>query len=110
MKPTETQEMPTRPTSITIRLAGTDDADALATLAQLDSASIPHDPVLIAEVGGRLRAALSLRDGSAIADPFHPTAAILELLSARAAHLRGADPARPRRARALIARALASTR
>lgn len=98
------------PTAITIRLAAAEDADRLATLAQLDSATVPQEPVLIAEEGGRLRAAISLRDGSAIADPFHRTAAILQLLSARAAHLRADEPTRARRIRGLVARAVATAR
>ena len=96
--------------TITIRLAGDGDTAALATLAQLDSASVPESPVLLADEGGQLRAALSLRDGSAVADPFHRTAAIVELLSARAAQLRGDEPARARRARGLFARVVPGTR
>jgi hypothetical protein len=71
---------------ITIRLATPDDHLALWRLAALDSAdSVPSGRVLLAEVGGELHAALSLQDGSAIADPFHPTLHILELLRIHAA-------------------------
>jgi hypothetical protein len=66
---------------ITIRLATPDDHLALWRLAALDSTdSVPSGRVLLAEVGGELHAALSLEDGSAIADPFHPTLHVLELL------------------------------
>jgi hypothetical protein len=41
---------------------------------------------LVAEVGGEVRAALSLRDGAVVADPFHPTAALAELLRAYSRH------------------------
>jgi hypothetical protein len=67
-------------TPITIRRATELDETALARLAALDSAPVPANPVLIAESNGQLRAALSLNDGTTIADPFHATAAIVELL------------------------------
>jgi hypothetical protein len=70
---------------ITIRPAYLDDELALTRLAMLDSADAPPPhPVLIAEVDGEPRAALSIADGSSIADPFHPTAAILALLRTHA--------------------------
>jgi hypothetical protein len=74
----------TPPTSITIRRAYADDAATLLRLAALDSAEIPDGPLLLAEVDGELRAALSLGDGSAIADPFYPTLGLLELLRTHA--------------------------
>ncbi len=68
---------------ITIRPAYADDHLALDRLASLDSAaSVPPHPLLVAEVDGQLRVALSVRDGSAIADPFFRTAGILDLLRA----------------------------
>jgi hypothetical protein len=70
---------------ITVRPAYTDDECALRRLAALDSAAVPPAPLLVAEVAGELRAALSLWDGTTIADPFHLTAQHLELLRARAA-------------------------
>jgi hypothetical protein len=79
--------------AITIRPEYGDDHTALARLAALDSAeAIPPAPLLLAEVDGELRAALSLTDGSVIADPFAPTAALLALLRQAAR-----PPARPRR-------------
>jgi hypothetical protein len=79
--------------SLTIRLAFAEDYPVLARLAQLDSAErVPSRPLLIAEAGGELRAALSLSDGSSIADPFHPTADILSLLEFRAASSAGTAP------------------
>ena len=45
--------------------------------------------ILIAEVGEELRAALSLSEGSVVADPFHPTADVVELLRDRAAEFSG---------------------
>jgi hypothetical protein len=97
----------TEHTAITIRLAVPSDAPALQWLAEMDSATVPPSPVLLAEAGGRPRAALSLRDGSSIANPFHRTAAILELLAARAEHLRTEHRTRARRFRRSLARATA---
>ena len=72
---------------VTIRYGFPDDAQALARLATLDSAVVPDGPLLVAEVEGSLRVALSLRDGSVIADPFRPSRELVELLRARARQL-----------------------
>jgi hypothetical protein len=73
-------------TPITIRLATPDDQLALYRLAALDSApSLPTGRLLLAEVDGELLAALSLDDGSTIADPFHFTLHMVELLTTHAA-------------------------
>jgi hypothetical protein len=72
--------------TITIRPAQAEDGLALARLADLDSADdVPSAPLLLAEVGGDVRVALSLRTGVAIADPFFPTADIVALLRTHAA-------------------------
>jgi len=82
--------------TITIRSASADDRTALERLAALDSARPPSGDVLVAEVGGELRAALGA-DGAAIADPFDATGELVELLRQRAATPRGrALGARPR--------------
>ncbi len=74
------------PQEITIRPAYGDDELALARLAALDSAErVPPAPLLIAEVDSQLRVALSMRDGSAIADPFFRTVHLVKLLRAHAA-------------------------
>jgi hypothetical protein len=78
---------------LTVRRATAVDEPALARLAALDSAEIPPGPLLLAETSGELRAALSVIDGRAIADPFHPTAAIVDLLESLTA------PVRPQRGR-----------
>jgi len=70
--------------AITIRPAHAGDERALRRLAALDSAELPAEPLLIAEVEGGLRAALSLADGAAIADPFAPTVDVIALLRERA--------------------------
>jgi hypothetical protein len=80
---------------VTVRFGFPDDTDAIARLAKLDSSKPPTQPTLVAEIGGQLRAALSLSTGSVIADPFHPSAQLVELLRVRARQLR--DARRPRR-------------
>lgn len=74
---------------IRLRFAGPADGQAIEELAGLDSAGVPAAPVLLAEVDGKIHAALSLRDGAMIADPFHRTLGTQQLLRARAAQLRG---------------------
>jgi hypothetical protein len=76
---------------VTIRIAQPADARALHTLAQLDSRDALNGYVLVAEVAGELRAALAVSDGTAIADPFRPTAAIVSLLALRARQLRAGE-------------------
>jgi hypothetical protein len=77
--------------ALTIRLAHSGDAAALARLAELDGAGVPAAPALIAELGGgRAIAALSLSSHAVVADPFVATADIVVLLRLRAAQLLGA--------------------
>jgi len=73
--------------SITIRPAYADDELAIRRLAELDSAGVPEGPLLLAEVEGELRAAISLRDQTVIADPFVRTADLVALLAFNAAQL-----------------------
>jgi hypothetical protein len=73
--------------AVTVRLYSTEDQGPLARLAALDSSEPPHQPVVVAEVGGELRVALSLNDGSLVADPFHLTAGVADLLRAYARQL-----------------------
>jgi hypothetical protein len=96
--------MPLSSPPISIRNAYPDDADALRRLATLDSAPLPRAPVLVADVGGELQAALSLSDGSVVADPFAATADLVVLLEVQAAQLR---PSR-RRSRGRVAMRAAS--
>jgi len=81
--------------SVTIRYARPDDALALLDLAALDSSYAPHGVVLVAEVGGRLWAALSLEDGHAIADPFRPSGELAFLLAERARQIARTMPREP---------------
>lgn len=75
------------PAAVTLRYAVFDDAPDLFRLAQLDSAAPLSEPILLAEVAGRVTAALSLSEDRVIADPFVLTAATVELLRARARQL-----------------------
>jgi hypothetical protein len=75
-------------TRVTLRYAAAADAARLRELAELDSAEVaPLGPALVAEVDGRLRAALPLDGGAPIADPFHRGAELIELLRLRAGQL-----------------------
>jgi hypothetical protein len=70
---------------ISIRAARAADGPALSRLAALDSAPVPFGPALIAEIDGEPRAALALRDGRVIADPFARTVELVQLLKVHAA-------------------------
>ena len=75
--------------SLELRRATAGDERAVRRLAQLDEMTPPQGDVLLAEVDGRLVAALPLQGGRAVADPFEPTQEIVELLVLRAAALGG---------------------
>jgi hypothetical protein len=81
--------------SITIRPAYPDDVQALRRLAHLDSAAVPAEPLLLAEVDGELQVAVSMSDLSAIADPFAPTAHVVDLVRDHIRHT--AETPGPRR-------------
>jgi hypothetical protein len=82
---------------ITIRPAYPDDEWALWQLAELDSGPIPPEPLVLVEIDGHLAVAVSRSDLTAIADPFVPTAHIVELV--RDHVRRAAAPATFRRVR-----------
>jgi hypothetical protein len=81
-------------TPVLVRPALPVDADALKRLAALDSARPLTGDVLIAVAGGEIAAAMSLDSGAIVADPFQPTAQLVELLRT------AARPAPRRRTRA----------
>jgi hypothetical protein len=68
---------------ITIRTATRSDENSLRLLAELDSQPRIVGDALIAEVCGRAVAALESGSGRTVADPFQPTAAVVELLQVR---------------------------
>ena len=72
---------------LTLRLATSADRSALARLAELEQTTAPAEPVLLGVMMERPVAALSLRDGTVIADPFAPTVELVELLRLRARQL-----------------------
>jgi hypothetical protein len=65
---------------ITFRKSLESDAPDLRRLAELDSARPLAGPALIAEHGGHAVAAVSLDGRRSIADPFLPTANVVEML------------------------------
>lgn len=76
---------------ITVRYAVAADLSELGRLAELDSATPPRGPALVAEADSRMLAALPLGSGRPIADPFESTAEIVALLQLRAEQLNEAD-------------------
>jgi hypothetical protein len=91
--PMQHPSQPQRPDAagarVTLRLSTPADERPLARLAALDSSEPPGGPILLAEVDGQLLAAMSVTDGTIIANPFRRTAAVIELLQARARQLQG---------------------
>jgi hypothetical protein len=65
---------------ITIRRSTPCDAAAVARIAALDSGHAPDGEAMLAFVGGELRAVLPIDGGRPLADPFHRTADLVELL------------------------------
>ena len=98
---------PSADADVRIRYACQDDDAALRRLAELDSASVPAAPLLVGEVDGELRTAMSLVDSAAIADPFRPTVALVELLLVRSVQLGAARAAEGKRPSAEQTRRLA---
>jgi hypothetical protein len=80
------------PENVTIRRAVADDDASLVRLAQLDSKRLPSGwSFLMAEVDGEPWAAVELESGEVLADPFHPTADLAEMLLLRAARIRAVE-------------------
>jgi hypothetical protein len=74
--------------TVVIRAARGSDGPALRRLAELDSADVPTGDLLIAEADDELVAALSVDTGEKVADPFHYTADVVDLLAYRARGLK----------------------
>jgi hypothetical protein len=75
--------------NVTIRALGARDVAQVKRLAQRDSSREPRGELLGAEVDGQLLAAVSTTTGDVIADPFQPTAALVETLRRRASQTNG---------------------
>ena len=74
----------TRNEHIVIRSARPADEQAIAVLGVLDGGRhLPDGHVMVAEVGGRIRAAVG-SDGVAISDPFWPSADLVSMLRVQA--------------------------
>ena len=80
---------------VMIRFATAGDRLAIERLAELDSAAAPRGTTLIGELSQRPVVAVSLRDGTAVADPFVATADLLELVRMRAGQLVSNPRSRP---------------
>jgi hypothetical protein len=81
-RPTAVAASPDAP--LTIRHAGAGDLPALADLAALDARRIPSGELFVAEVEGRLLAAVSIDTGAVVSDPFEDTASMVKLLRLQA--------------------------
>ena len=78
---------PAQDLGITIRLSTADDRPAILRLAELDGRNAPAGELLLAMVCGELRVALALESRETIADPFFPTAGLIDLLRIRETNL-----------------------
>jgi hypothetical protein len=79
--------------TITIKLATDADRGRIQRLAELDGGRAPVGEVRLAEVDGRLLAAVGM-DGTAVADPFDRTERVVALLRRQ---VTGERQRRPRR-------------
>jgi hypothetical protein len=94
---------------VTIRRSTQADLAALGRIAQLDSQPLPNQPVLVAELGGEMVAALAVETGTVVANPFRHTAQVVALLRLRADQLAFTPrPARTGLRRFRVRRALVS--
>jgi len=82
-----------------IRRAFERDAEELRHLAAIDSQRPVRGRVLVATQHGEIRAALSLDDGNAIADPSKPSGSLVAALRARARGVRAHEHTPSLRAR-----------
>jgi hypothetical protein len=81
---------------LTVRAATQRDSEAVRLLAALEGVQMPTGPVLVAQVGDEVMAALPLEGGGVLADPFRPTKHLVDLLELRARQLRSDDEPRHR--------------
>jgi hypothetical protein len=82
--------------NVVVRRGHHADVHALAILAALDSSRPLTGRTVVAEVDGRIVAAISQHDGRVVADPFTETANVVEILRVHTAGGRS-DSARGRR-------------
>lgn len=84
--------------TIVLRMAHEQESHVVRALAELDDARALDGPVLLALIDGQAVAALSLRDGRVVANPFVLTEKAVSLLRLAAGHRE--DETRRRRRRA----------
>jgi hypothetical protein len=85
--------------AVTIRRVTDSEPDraALRRLAQLDSGTELDGQVLVAEVEGKILAAIAVAEGDVLADPFSRTDELRSLLALRAGQLRRRERVQRRR-------------
>ena len=82
-------------THIVLRLAGPADTPALRRLEDLEGRSLPAGEALVAIVDGSMVAAVGMKAGEIVADPFEHTAdMVARLMEARSQTLGSAAPRR----------------
>lgn len=84
-RPAPNPRPPLPAAAVTIRLAAEYERADLSRVAERDSRPLPPAPRLVAERDGTVLAILSLETGEVVADPFRPTAELVELLRCRTA-------------------------
>jgi hypothetical protein len=89
---------------ITIRHSAEDDRALVLELSELDGRPAPTGNLLLAEVGGKLWAAVGIDDGAAVSDPFEPAGEVEWLLQMRAEQERSARAPRSRLGRLMTVR------
>ena len=82
--------------SVLLRMTTIGDAEAIERLAALEGMPEPSCRCVVAEVDGTVVAALPLRGGKILADPFRPTAHLVPLLELRAQQLAGSTQQQPK--------------
>ncbi len=98
------------PENLTIRRTGAAEGKSLIRLAGLDSKHVPPGDFLIAEVDGEGWAAVALESDEVLADPFQPTAHLVEMLQLRAARVREVESPELVRKRGLAGMAAGAAR
>ena len=89
---------------ITIRHSTELDRARVLELAELDERPAPTGETLLAEVDGRLWAAVGIGDGAAVSDPFRPAEEVVWLLQLRAEQERVMRAPGPRLGRLMAVR------
>jgi hypothetical protein len=72
---------------VTIRRSAPGDGSAIARLGHLENRRPARGPYVLAERGGEVIAAVPLRGGASLADPFMRTADVVSMLELRARQL-----------------------